>query len=238
VDNASILVVDDEPQIRRVLRATLFNAGYDVIEAKNGQEAIETVLREHPDLILLDVNMPEMSGVESCSRIRLSFEGPIIMLSVLKSEQDKIAAFNSGADDYIVKPFTMGELLVRIRTALRHFDAGQSLPKIETPELNVDLDRRIVDVRGNRAHMTPKEFEVLRTLVIQQGKAVTYKKILQAVWGPDYGEETEKVRTVIAQIRKKIEKDPAHPRYILTEPWFGYRFQIPSETTETRRRKS
>jgi two-component system, OmpR family, KDP operon response regulator KdpE len=238
VDNASILVVDDEPQIRRVLRATLFNAGYDVVEAKNGQEAIETVLREHPDLILLDVNMPEMSGVESCSKIRLSFEGPIIMLSVLKSEQDKIAAFNSGADDYIVKPFTMGELLVRIRTALRHFDAGQSLPKIETPELNVDLERRLVDVRGHRAHMTPKEFEVLRTLVIQQGKAVTHKKILQAVWGPDYGEETEKVRTVIAQIRKKIEEDPAHPRYILTEPWFGYRFQIPSETTETRRRKS
>lgn len=179
MNNARILVVDDEPQIRRVLRTTLFSAGYEVTDAKNGQEAIETVVREHPDLILLDVNMPGMTGFEVCSRIRLSFDGPILMVTVRNSERDKIEALNAGADDYIVKPFTMGELLARIRAALRRSTAGQPLPKIETAELTVDLENRIVEVRGSRAHMTPKEFEVLRTLVIRQGEAVTHNRILQ-----------------------------------------------------------
>ena len=239
MNDARILVVDDEPQIRRTLRATLSNAGYEVIDAKDGLEAIESVVHAHPDLILLDVNMPEMTGFEDCSRIRLSFDGPIIMVTVRNLERDKIEALNAGADDYIVKPFTMGELLARIRAALRRLSSGQPLPKIETPELTVDLENRIVEVRGTRAHMTPKEFEVLRTLVIRQGEAITNKRILQAVWGADYGEETERVRAVIGQIRKKIEKDPAHPRYIVTEPWFGYRFQIPTEANTTgHRRKS
>lgn len=238
MNNTSILVVDDEPQIRRVLRATLFSAGYDVMEAKNGQEGSEMVVRERPDLILLDMNMPDMSGLEACSKIRLSFEGPIIVVTVRNSERDKIDALNSGADDYVIKPFAMGELLARIGAVLRRSGSRQPLPKIETPELNVDLEKRIVDVRGNRVHLTPKEFEVLRALMIRQGEAVAYKRILQVVWGPDYGEEVEKVRAVIGQIRKKIERNPAHPRYIVTEPWFGYRFQMPSETAEDRRRKS
>lgn len=238
MENVTILVVDDDPQIRRVLRTTLFAAGFDVLEAQNGQEAIDAVIRHHPDLILLDVNMSDMSGFEACSKIRLSFEGPIIIVSVRGSENDKINAFNVGADDYVVKPFTMGELQARIRTALRHAALRRSPSVIETPELNVDLEGRIVAVRGNRAHMTPKEFEVLRTLVVHQGKAVTYRRILQAVWGPDYGEETEKVRAIIAQLRKKIEKDPANPRYIVTEPWFGYRFQLPTESKEPSHRKS
>src|ERR1700704_1218646 len=239
MNNATILVVDDEPQIRRVLRATLSSNGYNVIEAKDGQEAIEMVIREHPDLILLDVSMPDMTGLEACSKIRLSYEGPIIMVTVRNSEQDKVVALDAGADDYVVKPFAIGELLARIRAALRRFSSEEPLPKIETPELSIDLERRIVDVRGQRVHLTPKEFDVLRTLVLQQGKPLTHKRLLQAVWGPDHAEETENLRVVINQLRKKIERDPAHPCYILTEPWLGYRFQLPSPGSEHRpRRKS
>lgn len=236
---ATVLVVDDEPQIRRVLRATLSSNGYDVIEAKNGQEAIDMVIRERPDLILLDVNMPDMSGFEACSKIRLSFEGPIIMVTVRNSEHDKVVALDSGADDYVVKPFAIGELLARIRAALRRSSSEEPLPKIETPELSVDLEKRMIDVRGERVHLTPKEFDVLRTLVTQEGKPLTHKRLLQTVWGPDHGEETENLRVVINQLRKKIERDPAHPRYILTEPWLGYRFQLPNMASEKRsRRKS
>ena len=239
MNNRTILVVDDESQIRRVLRATLSSNGYEVLEAKDGPEAIDMVIRERPDLILLDVNMPGMSGLEACSKIRLSYEGPIIMVTVRNSEQDKVVALDAGADDYVVKPFAIGELLARIRAALRRFTSEEPLPKVETPELSIDLERRIVDVRGQRVHLTPKEFDVLRTLVVQQGKPLTHKRVLQTVWGPDYGEATENLRVVINQLRKKIEKDPAHPRYILTEPWLGYRFQSPDSESEKRpRRKS
>jgi two-component system KDP operon response regulator KdpE len=239
MNNRTILVVDDEPQIRRVLRATLSSNGYEVLEAKDGPEAIDTVIRERPDLILLDVNMPGMSGLEACSKIRLSYQGPIIMVTVRNTERDKVVALDAGADDYVVKPFAIGELLARIRAALRRFTSEEPLPKVETPELSIDLERRIVDVRGQRVHLTPKEFDVLRTLVVQQGKPLTHKRVLQTVWGPDYGEATENLRVVINQLRKKLEKDPAHPRYILTEPWLGYRFQSPSSESEKRpRRKS
>jgi len=235
--DATILIVDDEPQIRRVLQATLSSSGYDVIEAKNGQEAVEMVIRERPTLILMDVNMPGMSGLEACSKIRLSFAGPIIMVTVRNSEQDKILALDSGADDYVVKPFTMGELLARIRAALRRSGSEGPLPKFESPQLSVDLERRIVDVRGERVHLSPKEFDVLRLLIIQQGKPLTHKKLLQTVWGPDHGEETENLRVVINQLRKKIEKDPTRPRYILTEPWLGYRFQLPIVPAEKQPRR-
>lgn len=238
MNGTTILVVDDEPQIRRVLRATLSSNGYGVIEAKNGHEAIEMVIRERPDLILLDVNMPDMNGLEACSKIRLSFEGPIIMVTVRNSEHDKIVALDSGADDYVVKPFAMGELLARIRAALRRSSSEEPLPKIETPELSVDLEKRMVDVRGERVHLSPKEFDVLRLLVAQQGKPLTHKRVLQAVWGPDHAEETENLRVVINQLRKKIEKDPAHPRYILTEPWLGYRFQLPGMGPEKPARRN
>lgn len=238
MDTGRILVVDDEPQIRRVLLTVLVNAGYEVVEAKDGEEAVENLMRECPDLVLLDANLPDMSGLEVCVRIRLSFKGPIIMLTVRSSEQDKVSAFNAGANDYLVKPFATGELLARIRNALRVFASDRPLPRIETPDLTVDLETRMVDVRGHRVHMSPKEFEVLRTLILQQGKAVAYQKLLQTVWGPDYGEETEKLRTVIGQIRKKIEIDPGRPRYIVTEPWFGYRFEVPTEENSFRHRKS
>jgi len=234
MNNVTILVVDDEPQIRRVLRATLSNNGFDVIEAKNGGEAIEMVMRDRPDLILLDVNMPGMSGFEVCTKIRLSFSGPIIMVTVRNSEHDKILALDSGADDYVVKPFAIGELLARIRAALRRSASEEPLPKIETPELSVDLEKRIVEVRGKRVHLSPKEFDVLRALISQQGKPLTHKRLLQIVWGTDHAEQTENLRVVINQLRKKIEKDSAHPLYILTEPWLGYRFQLPSMASEKR----
>jgi len=150
VNDTTILVVDDEPQIRRVLRSTLSSEGYDVIEAKDGQEAVDMVIRERPALILMDVNMPGMSGLEACSKIRLSFDGPIVMVTVRNSEKDKILALDSGADDYVVKPFTMGELLARIRAALRRSSSEQLLPKIGTPQLSVDLEKRRVEVQGVR----------------------------------------------------------------------------------------
>ena len=237
MSRATILVVDDEPQIRRVLRTTLSSNGYEVVEAKNGQEAVEFVVRGRPDLILLDINMPEMSGLEACNKIRSSFDGPIIMVTVRNSEKDKISALDCGADDYVVKPFAIGELLARIRAALRRSLSEEPLPKIETPELTVDLEKRMVEVEGARIHLTPKEFGVLRLLVLQEGKPLTHKRLLQSVWGADHAEETENLRVVINQLRKKVEKDPAHPQYILTEPWLGYRFQLPSTAFEKRARR-
>ena len=237
MNKATILVVDDEPQIRRVLRATLSSNGYEVVEATNGQEAVEFVIRGSPDLILLDVNMPDMSGLEACSKIRSSFEGPIIMVTVRNSEKDKIGALDCGADDYVVKPFAIGELLARIRAVLRRSFSEDPLPRIETPELTVDLDKRMVEVEGERVHLSPKEFGVLRLLILQEGKPLTHKRLLQSVWGSDHAEETENLRVVINQLRKKVEKDPAHPQYILTEPWLGYRFQLPNTASQKRTRR-
>jgi two-component system KDP operon response regulator KdpE len=232
--DTTLLLVDDEPQIRRVLQATLCEAGYGVILAKNAQEGIDAVVRERPDLVLLDINLPDMSGFDACKLIRLSFAGPILMVSVRNSVRDKIDALDAGADDYVVKPFAMAELLARVRAALRRSSAEQPLPKIETSDLTVDFEMRMVNVRGNSVHLTPKEFDVLRLLVTQEGRPVTHRKILQIVWGPEYGEETEPVRVVIRQLRKKIEKNPAHPRYLLTEPWIGYMFQLPPNMAEKR----
>jgi len=160
-----------------------------------------------------------------------------IMVTVRNSEQDKIHALDSGADNYIVKPFTIGELLARIRAASRRSSSEEPLPKCDSPQLSVDLERRIVDVRGERVHLSPKEFDVLRLLITQQGKPLTHKKMLQTIWGPDHGEETENLRVVINQLRKKIEKDPTRPRYILTEPWLGYRFQLPIVPAEKQPRR-
>jgi len=185
MNDTTLLLVDDEPQIRRVLQTTLCEAGYVVIVAKNGQEGIDAVVREHPDLVLLDINLPDMSGFDACRLIRLSFAGPILMVSVRNSVRDKIDALDAGADDYIVKPFAMAELLAHVRAALRRSSAEQPLPKIESSELTVDLEMRMVNVRGNSVHLTPKEFDVLRLLVTQQGRPVTHRKMLQIVWGPE-----------------------------------------------------
>lgn len=222
---ANILVVDDEPQIRRVMRSTLSSQGYLITEAKSGEEALELTRKERPDLILLDVNMPGMGGLEACREIRRASDAPIIMLTVRNAERDKVAALDAGADDYVVKPFGIEELLARIRAALRRFAPADAIPALVSKDLSIDFESRVVNARGRAVHLTPKEFDVLKYLVGNQGKPLTHRRLLQAVWGPDYGNETENLRVVINQLRKKIEADPARPKYILTEPWVGYRFQ-------------
>jgi two-component system KDP operon response regulator KdpE len=224
VKSATILVVDDEPQIRRVLRATLSAQGYVMVEARDGQEALLKLRSDRPDLVLLDMNMPAMDGLETCRAIRADSEIPIIMLTVRNAEKDKVGALDAGADDYIVKPFGIQELLARVRAALRRSSNDEAEPVIVSKELSFDFEKRTISVRGKPVHLTPKEFDLLRHLVASQGMPVTHRRLLQAVWGPDYGEQTESLRVVINQLRKKIESDPANPKYIRTEPWIGYRF--------------
>jgi two-component system KDP operon response regulator KdpE len=224
---ATILVVDDEPQIRRVLRATLTGHGYIISDAKNGEEALDSIRKQRPDLVLLDVNMPGMGGIEACREIRRISDAPIIMLTVRSAERDKVSALDAGADDYVVKPFGIEELLARIRAALRRYAPGEAMPPFVSKDLNIDFEARETVVRGQIVHLTPKEFEVLKYLIANQGKPLAHRRLLQAVWGPDYGDETENLRVVINQLRKKIEANPAHPKYIVTEPWIGYRFQLP-----------
>ncbi|HXZ12243.1 MAG TPA: response regulator transcription factor [Candidatus Sulfotelmatobacter sp.] len=225
MNSPTILIVDDEPQIRRVIRTTLASEGYTVLEARDGEEALEALRREHPGLILLDVNLPGISGLDACKEIRETSDVPVIMLTVRNTERDKVSALDAGADDYVVKPFGAPELLARIRAALRRSAAGETTPAFVSDDLHIDFAKRAVTVRGNGVRLTPKEFELLRHLVANQGKALGHRRLLQAVWGPDYGEETEYLRVFINQLRKKIEPDPRHPRYIHTEPWIGYRFE-------------
>lgn len=227
MNSANILVVDDEPQIRRVLRSTLSFRGYTITEVSSGEEAVELSSKIKPDLILLDVNLPGMSGIETCREIRRSSDAPIIMLTVRSAERDKVIALDAGADDYVTKPFGIEELLARIRASLRRHPSADALPPFTSKDLTVDFESRRVTVAGEEVHLAPKEFEVLRHLVANLGKPVTHRRLLQIVWGPEYGEETENLRVVINQLRKKIEKDPSQPKYILTEPWVGYRFQPP-----------
>ena len=236
---ATILVIDDEPQIRRVLRSTLSSQGYVIIEAKTGEEGIEAARKNKPDLVLLDVNMPGMGGIETCREIRRGSSAPIIILTVRSAERDKVLALDAGADDYVVKPFGIEELLARIRASLRRHAQGEALEPLHSKELSVDFDRRQVIACGKEVHLTPKEYEVLKLLVVNQGKPLTHRRLLQSVWGPDYGDETENLRVVINQLRKKIEADPAHPKLLLTEPWVGYRFQPPrTAATKAGGRKS
>ncbi len=222
---ATILVVDDEPQIRRVLRTTLISHGYTAVEARSAEEALELLREGRPDLILLDVNLPGRSGLEACREIRATSDIPIIMLTVRNTERDKVEALDAGADDYVVKPFSAEELMARIRAALRRAAPQESLPPFVSSHLSVDFEKRTVSVKGQPVRLTPKEFELLRHLMAHQGKAISHRRLLQAVWGPDYGDETEYLRVFINQLRKKIEPDPRHPRYIHTEPWVGYRFE-------------
>jgi len=222
---ATILVVDDEPQIRRVMRSTLSAHGYVISEAMSGEEAVATVHKRAPDLILLDVNLGGMSGIEACQEIRRASQAPIIMLTVRGGERDKVLALDAGADDYVVKPFGIEELLARIRAALRRHASDGNTPAFSSKDLSIDFESRALKVRGRAVHLTPKEFAVLKLLVAEQGKPLTHRRLLQTVWGPDFGEQTENLRVVINQLRKKIEKNPAHPEHILTEPWVGYRFQ-------------
>ncbi len=227
---AAILVVDDEAQIRRVIRTALTSHGYSILEARTGEEALEKIRGARIDLVLLDVNMPGMNGLETCREMRTSSDVPIIMLTVRNSERDKVRALDAGADDYVVKPFGMEELLARIRAALRRASSTEPSAALVSEEITIDFERRRLTVRGRPVRLTPKEFDLLRHLVANQGKPISHRRLLQAVWGPDYGDETEYLRVFINQLRKKIEPDPRRPRYIRTDPWIGYRFELPGET--------
>jgi two-component system KDP operon response regulator KdpE len=220
-----ILIVDDEPQIRRVLRTTLSAQGYEVTDARTGEDALLALRDQRYDLILLDMNMPGMGGLEACREIRNTSEAAIIMLTVRDSEQDKVAALDAGADDYVTKPFGMPELLARIRAALRRLpllQGEESLLRLEGVEIN--LATRRVSKQGAEIRLTPKEFDLLHFFIGNPNVPIPHTRLLQAVWGPDYGDEVEYLRVFVNQLRRKIEPDPAHPRYLLTEPWVGYRF--------------
>lgn len=229
MSSAKILIVDDALQVRRVLRTALSAEGYTIFEAATGEEALESVRQSMPDAILLDVNMPGIGGLETCREIRRTMDIPILMLTVRNAERDKVMALDAGADDYVVKPFSMAELLARIRAALRRRQPQENVTSFSTKDFAVDFETRQVTAKGRDVHLTPKEFELLRHLISNAGKPITHRRLLQAVWGPDYGDEPEYLRVMINQLRKKIESDPGRPKLILTEPWVGYRFQAPRE---------
>ncbi|MGA3187920.1 MAG: response regulator transcription factor [Bryobacteraceae bacterium] len=233
MSSGRILVVDDEPQIRRVLRATLTGHGYEFYEARTGEEALEAIRANRFDLILLDVNMPGMGGLEACRAIRSGSEVSIIMLTVRDSEQDKVAALDAGADDYITKPFSTPELLARIRAALRRMpsSAEGGSQSVHLDDIEINLATRRVISGGREIRLTPKEFGLLQYLLANPNVPIPHGRLLQAVWGPDYGDQVEYLRVFVNQLRKKIEPDPAHPRYLLTEPWVGYRFALPEKHT-------
>ena len=228
MNSAKILVVEDAEPVRRVLRTTLAAEGYTVLDAGNGEEALSVLRASPPDIILLDMNMPGMDGLEICREVRRHSDVPIVMLTVRSAERDKVLALDAGADDYVVKPFGMQELLARIRAALRRKAPGGKLASFSSKHLTIDFEARRVTAGNRDVHLTPKEFELLRHLVANAGKPITHRRLLQAVWGPDYGDEAEYLRVTINQLRKKIEPDPSRPRFILTEPWVGYRFQAPT----------
>ncbi len=227
-----ILVVDDDPQIRRVMRMTLIAQGYEISDARSGEEAFEKFRGEKYDLILLDMNMPGLGGVETCRLIRSDSDVAIIMLTIRDTEEDKIEALDAGADDYVTKPFSTPELLARIRAALRRVpqspDSGPQVITLEDAEIN--LVTRRVSLRNKEIRLTPKEFDLLQYLVTHPNVPISHSKLLQAVWGPDYGNEVEYLRVFINQLRKKIERNPSKPKYLLTEPWVGYRFHLPDLT--------
>lgn len=225
-----ILVVDDDPQIRRVMRTTLTASGYEVNDARSGEQALEKIRAERFDLVLLDVNMPGMGGLEACRAIRSVSEAAIIMLTVRNAERDKVEALDAGADDYVTKPYGTPELLARIRAALRRAPSPDSAPqRVLLGLVEIDFASRHVRLRGREFRLTPKEFDLLRYLATHPNRPISHRELLQAIWGPDYGDEVEYLRVFINQLRKKIETDPPNPQYILTEPWFGYRFALPPQ---------
>jgi two-component system, OmpR family, KDP operon response regulator KdpE len=207
------------------MRATLISAGYEVEDAKSGEEGIEKINSYHPDLVLLDINMLGIGGLQACRIIREDKNVAIIMLTVRDSEADKVAALDAGADDFITKPFSTPELLARIRAALRRVPASQTSPaRIQIDSLIIDFVARTVTQKGATAHLTPKELELLRYLTQHANQAISHRELLQAIWGPDYGHQVDYLRVFIKNLRKKIELNPDTPKYISTEPWVGYRF--------------
>ena len=224
-DGARVLVVDDEPAICRTLKTNLVRHGFQVSTESNGAGAVEAMDNWRPDIVLLDLGLPDMDGIDVIREIRRRGSTPVIVLSVRETEQDKVAALNLGADDYLTKPFGVDELLARIRVSLRHA-AGPSSgaePVFRSGDLEVDLERRRVAVAGEQVHLTPTEYELLKVFLIHPDRVMTDRMLLQQVWGPEYGEEAHYLHVYMARLRRKIEPDPQRPRHIVTEPGVGYR---------------
>ncbi|HEY3342368.1 MAG TPA: response regulator [Anaerolineae bacterium] len=225
----TILVIEDEPQIRRFLRATLTSHGYKMVEAATAQEGLAQATSRLPDLVILDLGLPDMDGVEVARRLREWSTAPIVVLSVRDRENDKIAALDAGADDYLTKPFGVGELLARIRVAMRHtaqISQEPGDPIFKTGDLQVDLARRQVLLNGGEIHLTPIEYKLLAVLVHHAEKVVTHQQLLKEVWGPACTTETHYLRVYMGQLRRKLEADSARPRYLITEPGVGYRLKV------------
>jgi two-component system KDP operon response regulator KdpE len=220
-----VLVIDDESSIRRFLRVALTSRGYEIIEASNGQEGLSAAVNQKPDIVILDLGLPDIDGVEVTRLLREWIQIPIIILSVRGSEDDKIAALDAGADDYLTKPFGLGELFARLRAALRHTTQSQSESIFSIGDLKVDLSRRIVSLTDKEVQLTPNEYDLLKVLVAHSGRVLTHHQLLREVWGKNYEEEFHILHVNISNLRRKIETDPARPQYIITEPGVGYRLR-------------
>ena len=221
-----VLIVDDEPSIRKFLRVTLASQSYKVIEAASGQEALDRVSAEKPDIVVLDIGLPDINGIEVTGLLRKWTQIPIIILSVRGAESDKVAALDAGADDYLTKPFTVGELLARLRANLRRATKKDSEPVFTSGSLKMDLSRRLITVSGLEVQLTPTEYELLRVLVTHPGKVLTHHFLLREVWGAEYGEEFHMLHVNISNLRRKIEPEPTRPQFVITEPGVGYRLKI------------
>lgn len=225
-DKVQVLVVDDEAQIRRFLRISLEAGGYHVHEAGTGKDGIFIAAKVRPDLIVLDLGLPDTDGIEVVKQLREWTKTPIIILSVRDADSDKVAALDAGADDYLTKPFSTEELLARLRVALRHTQPEPDLRIFTSGELQVDLTRRLVTLRGEPIKLTPTEYALLRLMVQHAGRVLTHRQILKEVWGPAYIDESHYLRVYFSQLRQKIEENPALPKYLLTEPGVGYRLAV------------
>ena len=221
-----VLVVDDEPAIRRFLHTALAGHGYSLFEASSGQDALSAVVAHRPDLVLLDLGLPDMDGIEVTRRLREWTQIPIIIVTVQEQEAAKVAALDMGADDYVTKPFGMGELLARMRVALRRASAPAVAPVFTSGSLTMDLARRLVTVAGREVQLTPTEYDLLRVLVVHAGKVLTHRQLLRQVWGSGYEGETHLLRVNMSNLRHKLEPDAARPQLILTEPGVGYRLHV------------
>jgi two-component system KDP operon response regulator KdpE len=220
-----ILVVDDEPQIRKALSVNLRARGYEVDLAASGEEALKLAASNHPDLVLLDIGLPGIDGIEVVEGLRGWTKVPIVMLSVRDAEDDKVRALDAGADDYVTKPFGMNEVLARLRAALRRHHPAPEEPVVDTSGFHLDLAQKTAEVDGEAVHLTPTEWAIVEVLVRHPGRLVTQRHLLQEVWGPQYEHETNYLRVHLAAIRKKLEPTPSRPRYFVTEPGIGYRFE-------------
>jgi two-component system KDP operon response regulator KdpE len=228
VTSPRVLVVDDEPQIVRGLKIILRSAGYTVEAAENKAEAMAALASRPPDALVLDLVLPDGQGVDVCREVRSWSKLPILVLSAVGDEREKVRALDAGADDYVTKPFGTDELLARLRAVLRRSAEVDGSPRVEVGELTIDVADRRVTRAGAEIHLTPIEFEIVRVLAQHEGRLVTHRQLLQSVWGPEYGRETHYLRVHVAHIRAKLEADPSRPRYLITEPGVGYRLRDPA----------